>query len=128
MTTRTLRNLITKPRLKPASSPRVPLRRIVGLFRPYRWSLAFVGLLVGASALFSLVNPFLIRAVIDVALPQRRLGLLAVLAIGMIAVAVANSSISVSQTFVSTKVGQRLTSVQRRAASGTGAWRSPTDW
>jgi ATP-binding cassette subfamily B protein len=94
--------------LKPASNPRVPLRRVTRLFRPYRWSLLFVGLLVGASALFSLVNPFLIRAVIDVALPQRRMGLLTVLAVGMIVVAVANSSFSVSQTYVSTKVGQRV--------------------
>jgi ATP-binding cassette subfamily B protein len=80
----------------------------MALFRPYRWSLLSVGLMVGASALFSLVNPFLIRAVIDVALPQRRLGLLAALALAMIVVAVANSSISVSQTFVSTRVGQRV--------------------
>ena len=89
-------------------NPRVPLRRIVRLFRPYRWSLLFVALLVGASSLVSLVNPFLIRAVIDVALPQGRTGLLTLLAIGMIVVAIANSSFSVSQTYVSTKVGQRV--------------------
>ncbi|HUN36269.1 MAG TPA: ABC transporter ATP-binding protein [Trebonia sp.] len=108
MTRPSLITLIRKPRLKPASSPPVSLARITRLFRPYRWNLLFVGLLVAASALFSLVNPFLIRAVIDVALPQRRLGLLTVLAVGMIAVAIANSSISVSQTYVSTKVGQRV--------------------
>ena len=89
-------------------NPRVPVRRIVRLFRPYRWSLLFVALLVGASSLVSLVNPFLIRAVIDVALPQGRTGLLTLLAIGMIVVAIANSSFSVSQTYVSTKVGQRV--------------------
>jgi ATP-binding cassette subfamily B protein len=89
-------------------NPRVPLRRVVRLFRPYRWSLLFVALLVGASSLVSLVNPFLIRAVIDVALPQGRTGLLALLALGMIVVAIANSSFSVSQTYVSTKVGQRV--------------------
>src|ERR1700726_4681652 len=91
-----------------ASNPRVPLRRIARLFRPYRWNLLFVGVLVAASSLVSLVNPFLIRAVIDVALPQGRMGLLAVLAIAMIIVAIANSSFSVSQTYVSTKVGQRV--------------------
>jgi ATP-binding cassette subfamily B protein len=92
----------------PNNNPRVPMRRILRLFRPYRWSLAFVAVLVGASSLVSLVNPFLIRAVIDVALPQGRTGLLAVLAVGMIVVAIANSSFSVSQTYVSTKVGQRV--------------------
>ncbi len=91
-----------------ANNPRVSLRRIAALFRPYRWSLLFVGLLVVASSLVSLVNPFLIRAVIDTALPQGRTGLLTVLAAAMIVVAIANSSFSVSQTYVSTRVGQRV--------------------
>jgi ATP-binding cassette subfamily B protein len=86
----------------------VPFRRVARLFRPYRWSLAFVLLLVAASSLVSLVNPFLIRAIIDVALPQGRVGLLTLLAAGMIVVSIANSSFSVSQTYVSTKVGQRV--------------------
>ncbi|GAA4614623.1 ABC transporter ATP-binding protein [Actinoallomurus liliacearum] len=86
----------------------MPLRRIVRLFGPYRWSLTFVGLLVAASSLVSLLNPFLIREVIDVALPKGRVGLLTVLAAGMIVVSVANSCFSVSQTYVSTKVGQRV--------------------
>src|SRR5271169_5222750 len=80
----------------------------MALFRPYRFSLLFVGVLVGTSSLVSLVNPFLIREVIDVALPQGRTGLLALLALGMIVVSIANSSFSVSQTYVSTKVGQRV--------------------
>jgi ATP-binding cassette, subfamily B, bacterial len=91
-----------------STNPRVPIRRIVRLFRPYRWSLLFVAVLVGASSLVSLVNPFLIREIIDVALPQGRTTLLAVLALGMIVVSIANSSFSVSQTYVSTKVGQRV--------------------
>ncbi|MGH3164745.1 MAG: ABC transporter ATP-binding protein [Trebonia sp.] len=86
----------------------MPLRRIMKLFVPYRWSLAFVALLVAASSLVSLVNPFLIRAIIDVALPQGRTGLLGLLALGMIVVAILNSSFNVSQTYVSTKIGQRV--------------------
>ena len=89
-------------------NPRVPLRRIGRLFRPYRWNLLFVAALVAASSLVSLVNPFLIREVIDVALPKGRTGLLGLLAAGMIVVAVLNSSFSVSQTYVSTRVGQRV--------------------
>jgi ATP-binding cassette subfamily B protein len=84
------------------------MRRIMRLFGPYKWSLAFVLFLVGASSLVSLVNPFLIRAIIDVALPKGRVDLLGLLALGMIVVAVLNSSFSVSQTYVSTKVGQRV--------------------
>jgi ATP-binding cassette subfamily B protein len=81
-------------------------RRILKLFRPYRRSLAFVALLVGGSSLVSLVNPFLIREIIDVALPQGRTGLLSLLALGMVVVAVANSSCNVWQTYLSAKVGQ----------------------
>ncbi len=80
-------------------NPRVPIRRIMALF---------VAVLVGTSSLVSLVNPFLIREVIDVALPRGRTGLLTLLALGMIVVSIANSSFSVSQTYVSTKVGQRV--------------------
>jgi ATP-binding cassette, subfamily B, bacterial len=97
-----------KSRSTPQANPRVPLRRIAGLFRPYRWQLLFVAFLVAASALASLVNPFLIREIIDVALPKGRTGLLGLLALGMVVVAVANSSFSVSQTYVSTVVGQRV--------------------
>ncbi|MFD8454910.1 MULTISPECIES: ABC transporter ATP-binding protein [Streptomyces] len=84
----------------------VPKRRILKLFRPYRRSLLFVAFLVVASSLVSLVNPFLIREIIDVALPQGRTGLLSALALGMVVVAVANSSFNVWQTYLSAKVGQ----------------------
>jgi ATP-binding cassette subfamily B protein len=84
----------------------VQKRRILKLFRPYRKSLLFVALLVAASSLVSLVNPFLIREIIDVALPQGRTGLLSLLALGMVVVAIANSSFNVWQTYLSAKVGQ----------------------
>ncbi|MEW2353481.1 ABC transporter ATP-binding protein [Spirillospora sp. NPDC029432] len=91
-----------------AAASQVSVRRIVRLFGPYRWSLLFVAVLVGASSLVSLVNPFLIREIVDVALPRGRTGLLSLLALGMIVVSIANSSISVLQAYVSTKVGQRV--------------------
>ncbi|MER6979727.1 ABC transporter ATP-binding protein [Streptomyces carpinensis] len=84
----------------------VQKRRILKLFRPYRRSLVSVALLVASSSLVSLVNPFLIREIIDVALPQGRTGLLSLLALGMVVVAVANSSFNVWQTYLSAKVGQ----------------------
>jgi ATP-binding cassette subfamily B protein len=81
-------------------------RRVLKLFRPYRKSLLSVAFLVAASSLVSLVNPFLIREIIDVALPQGRTGLLSLLALGMIVVAAANSSFNVWQTYLSARVGQ----------------------
>ncbi|MGW3568670.1 ABC transporter ATP-binding protein [Streptomyces sp. NPDC000941] len=94
----------------PSADPEQPaqLRRILGLFRPYRGRLALVALLVGASALVSVASPFLLREVLDTAIPERRTGLLTLLALGMIAAAVVTSVFGVLQTLISTTVGQRV--------------------
>ncbi len=95
----------------PARTPEQPpaqVRRILRLFRPYRGRLALVGLLVGASALVSVASPFLLKAVLDTAIPQGRTGLLGLLALGMILAAVLNSVFGVLQTLISTTVGQRV--------------------
>ncbi|BAJ32025.1 MULTISPECIES: ABC transporter ATP-binding protein [Kitasatospora] len=84
------------------------VRRILRLFRPYAGRLGVVGLLVGASAVVSVVTPFLLRAVLDTAIPQGRTGLLSLLALGMIAAAVVTSVLNVLQTLISTTVGQRV--------------------
>ncbi|MFK0229601.1 ABC transporter ATP-binding protein [Streptomyces sp. NPDC090303] len=84
------------------------VRRILRLFRPYRARLALVGLLVGAASLVSVASPFLLREILDVAIPQGRTGLLSLLALGMIATAVLTSVFGVLQTLISTTVGQRV--------------------
>ncbi|TKA04942.1 ABC transporter ATP-binding protein [Actinacidiphila oryziradicis] len=84
------------------------VRRVLRLFRPYRGRLAFVGLLVAAASLVTIASPFLLRAILDTALPERRTGLLSLLALGMIATAVLNSVFGVLQTLISTTVGQRV--------------------
>ncbi|MEU3187626.1 ABC transporter ATP-binding protein [Streptomyces sp. NPDC006923] len=88
--------------------PPAQLRRIFGLFRPYRGRLAIVGLLVGASSLVSVASPFMLREVLDTAIPQGRTGLLSLLALGMILTAVVNGVFGVLQTLISTTVGQRV--------------------
>lgn len=98
--------------------PPAQLRRIFGLFRPYRGRLAVVGLLVGASSLVSVASPFMLRAILDTAIPQGRTGLLTLLALGMIATAVVNSVFSVLQTLISTTVGQRVMHDLRTAVYG----------
>ncbi|MFD7662676.1 ABC transporter ATP-binding protein [Streptomyces sp. NPDC059788] len=94
----------------PPKDPDQPaqVRRILALFRPYRGRLATVGLLVAASSLVSVASPFLLRAVLDVAIPQGRTGLLTLLAAGMIVTAVLTSVFGVLQTLISTTVGQRV--------------------
>src|SRR5438874_8413518 len=89
--------------------------RIARLFRPYRGRLAAVGALIGLSALAGVASPFLLRAVLDQAIPQRDTTLLALLVGGMVAVAVVNGVLSVSQTYLSNHVGQRVMHDLRRA-------------
>ncbi|MFI9554483.1 ABC transporter ATP-binding protein [Nonomuraea endophytica] len=88
--------------------PRAPLRRIIRLFRPYRGQLGIVLGLIFLSSLVSLASPFLLREVLDVAIPSRAVGLLSLLVLGMLAVAVATSLFDVVQTLISTTVGQRV--------------------
>ncbi|MEU7031027.1 ABC transporter ATP-binding protein [Streptomyces sp. NPDC046275] len=97
----------------PPRDPRQPeepaqLRRILRLFRPYRGRLAVVGLLVAASSLVSVASPFLLREILDTAIPQGRTGLLSLLALGMILTAVVSGVFGVLQTLISTTVGQRV--------------------
>jgi ATP-binding cassette subfamily B protein len=86
----------------------VPFKRIAGLFRPYRMRLGvLLGLIVLSSGL-NVVNPFLLRGIIDNAFPNRDMTLLALLAGGMIAIAVISGVIGVAQTWISNLVGQRV--------------------
>ncbi|MFF8541128.1 ABC transporter ATP-binding protein [Streptomyces werraensis] len=104
----------------PAGAEQEPrqVRRILRLFRPYRSRLAVVGLLVGASSLVSVASPFLLKAILDVALPEGRTGLLSLLALGMILSAVLTSVFGVLQTLISTTVGQRVMHDLRTAVYG----------
>ncbi len=86
----------------------VSLRRIGALFRPHRRSLAVVVVAISASAAVGMASPFLLREVIDVALPQRDVTLLAWLAAGMVAVAAVTAALGVAQTWISTRIGQEV--------------------
>jgi ATP-binding cassette, subfamily B, bacterial len=91
-----------------AQAREVSLRRIGRLFTPYRWPLTVVIAIIAASSSASLASPFLLRAVIDTALPQQDLTLLIWLVLGMIAVAAVTSAFGVVQTWISTKIGQQV--------------------
>ena len=91
-----------------AQAHEVSLRRIGRLFAPYGWQMAAVTAIIVASSLIGVVSPFLLRAVIDTALPDRNARLLALLVAGMIAVAAVTSALGVIQTWISTKVGQQV--------------------
>jgi ATP-binding cassette subfamily B protein len=93
-----------------AQLERSPVRwsRVAGLFRPYRLQLGVVVALIVASSTVALGTPFLVRLVIDEALPRRDVGLLLWAVGGMLAVTVVTAVLGVLQTWLSTTVGQRV--------------------
>ena len=83
-------------------------RRIAALFRPYRGRLGAVLGLIAISAGLGMVSPFLLRDVLDTAIPDDDTTLLTWLVGGMIAISIATGVIGVGQTWLSNVVGQRV--------------------
>jgi ATP-binding cassette subfamily B protein len=86
----------------------VPLGRIARLFRPYRGRLTVLLALIMLSASVGVVSPFLLRAVLDTAIPEKDTKLLTFLVLGMIAVSVSSGAIGVAQTWLSNSIGQKV--------------------
>ncbi|MEU4620960.1 ABC transporter ATP-binding protein [Actinoplanes sp. NPDC023801] len=91
-----------------AQARAVPLRRIGALFVGHRRHLAVVVAVIVVSSVISMGSPFLLREIIDVALPQSDLRLLILLVAGMVGIAAATSALGVVQTWIATTVGQRV--------------------
>ena len=84
------------------------IKRITALFRPYRGRLSAVLALIVVSAGLGMISPFLLRDVLDVAIPENDDTLLIVLVAGMIAISVATGVLGVGQTWLSNVVGQKV--------------------
>jgi len=102
------------------SEPSVPvqrgeLRRIARPFAPYRGRLAAVLALIAVSAGLGMASPFLLREVLDVAIPQADTALLTWLVAGMIAISViagSKSRITPSSTYSSATTGTSWTTTR----------------
>ncbi|HCJ7330846.1 TPA: ABC transporter ATP-binding protein [Citrobacter freundii] len=86
----------------------VSLRRVLGLFKAYRGRLAVILALILLSSVAGIAAPFLLRAIIDVALPSGNLKLLAMLAGGLIALSCVGTAVRVLQVLITSKVGQSI--------------------
>lgn len=84
------------------------IRRVVKIFRPYRAHVLVVIAAILASSSVGLINPFILRAIIDDAIPNGDLRLLNILVLVMIAAPIAGGLIGVGQTWMSTLIGQRI--------------------
>jgi ATP-binding cassette subfamily B protein len=83
-------------------------RRVVALFAPYRGRLLTVLALIILSAGLGAISPFLLRDVLDKAIPENDDALLLALVAGMIGIAIATGVLGVLQTWFSNVVGQRV--------------------
>ena len=102
------RHLPPPPRLREGPRPDGMNRRIARLFRPYRGRLLSVLLLIAFSAALGMVSPFLLRDILDHAIPENRDGLLFELVAGMIGISIVTGVLGVSQTWLTNLVGQRV--------------------
>jgi ATP-binding cassette subfamily B protein len=92
---------------RPGSEGRT-LRQITGFFRPYRGRLAFISVLILVTVSIGVVNPILLKLIIDNLLTEQDLGLLYLQAGLMIVLPIITSAIGVWQSYLSNVVGQRV--------------------
>jgi len=92
---------------RPGSEGRT-LRQITGFFRPYRGRLAFISVLILVTVSIGVVNPILLKLIIDNLLEEQDLGLLYLQAGLMIVLPIITSAIGVWQSYLSNVVGQRV--------------------
>lgn len=90
-----------------AESP-VTMRRVVSLFSGQAGAIAGMTAIIVVASIVGLAQPFLLREVIDVALPTGDTTLLAWLVAGMIGVAVVTGVLGVWQTWLATGAGQQV--------------------
>lgn len=86
----------------------VSVRRVLALFRPYRWQLVVVIALILVGSGVGITMPFLLREIIDKALPNADIRLLIILVIAMVVMATVSAGINMAQTVMSTKIGQNI--------------------
>ncbi|MGH2457063.1 MAG: ABC transporter ATP-binding protein, partial [Candidatus Limnocylindria bacterium] len=93
---------------RPGSGPRT-LRRIAGFFRPYRGRLGWIATLILVTVSVGVVNPILLKLIIDNLLsPRPSLELLYLQCGLMIVLPIVSSGIGVWQSLLSNVVGQRV--------------------
>ncbi|MBG7604133.1 MAG: ABC transporter ATP-binding protein [Actinobacteria bacterium] len=91
------------------------LRRVWGFARPYRGTIALFLVAIFAAALLALVAPFVVRGIIDTAIPNNDRGLIVLLASIAVAAAIADAALAIVQRWCSSRVGEGLIFDLRRA-------------
>jgi ATP-binding cassette subfamily B protein len=94
---------ITKQKLKPGT-----VRRIAAYARPYRWYLAIFLLATSVDAVITVVNPLLLRTLIDRGILARNDGIVIGIAIAVAAVAIFDAALGFAIRWFSARIGEGL--------------------
>ncbi|MDR6397511.1 ABC transporter ATP-binding protein [Herbaspirillum seropedicae] len=86
----------------------VSMKRVLALFMPYRIRILSVFALLVTGSGIGMLAPFLLRTIIDDALPSADFTLLLWLVGGLVAVAVLGAAISAVQNILSARIGQEI--------------------
>ena len=108
-------------RARPGSGP-ATFRRIVGFFRPYRRRLGLIAGLIVLTVSVGVINPILLKLIIDNLTGPRDLGLLYLQAGLMIGLPIVTSLLGVWQSYLSNVVGQNVMNDLRLALYGHLQW------
>ncbi|MCJ7706643.1 MAG: ABC transporter ATP-binding protein/permease, partial [Anaerolineales bacterium] len=87
---------------------RSDVRRMAGLLAPFVRPLVLAALLLMLSSLLTLALPWAIRWLVDTVFVSHNLGQLNLIALGLLALFVIQSGLSVGNTYLVARVGQRL--------------------
>jgi len=84
------------------------IRRIVAFFRPYRARVGVVLVAILFTSLIGLINPILLKLLIDIAIPQRDWGLLNLFVGLMIVLPIVSGLVGVGQSYLNNVIGQSV--------------------
>jgi ATP-binding cassette, subfamily B, bacterial len=93
-------------------------RKIVAFFRPYRTQVLVVFAAILVTSFLGVINPILLKLLIDVAIKKLDFGLLNLFVILMIVIPIVSSVIGVAQTYLNNSVGQGVMRDLRGALYG----------
>jgi ATP-binding cassette, subfamily B, bacterial len=84
------------------------IRRILVFFKPYRPQIAVVLAAILLTSFIGLINPYLLKLLIDVAIPQKDFALLTLYVGLMIVLPIFSGLIGVGQSYLNNLIGQRV--------------------
>ncbi len=86
----------------------VSLRRVLSLFAGHRGDMVLVTVMIVATSVIGLGQPFLVREIVDVAIPKQDVPVLMWCVGAMVAIAVLTQVLGIVQTWISATLGQQV--------------------